>query len=312
MSVMIIIQKVLVQPFFYSGLVLGAVTENAQIDNRGITVIDDQDGSKQVRITSGGIFVSSDGGNTWHNAIRGDGITADVITAGSINTSQITIYDENAPSFVWDANGISAYLLDQYGVANENQYVRFDKYGLYGVNSSNVVINSEQDVWDNASFGFTWNKFFLKNKTSYGGVEISSDSDILVTVGSGNSEVERVKIGNLGNNNYGIRIKDARGNPVFVANSNGVTISGSVTMGSSTVEEIEATANNAVSAASSYTDAQIAALQIGGENLIRFTETPTANNGALPSTDDGGYVPGSESSDISDSPISIEYIDSLF
>lgn len=221
-----------------SNLVLGAVTETTQIDNKGITVIDDQDASKQVRITSGGIFVSSDGGNTWHNAVRGDGITADVITAGQIDTSKITIYDENAPSFVWDANGISAYLLDQYGVANENQYVRFDKYGLYGINGSNVVIDSEQDVWNNASFGFTWNKFFLKNQTNYGGVEISSDSDILVTAGSGNSAVERVKIGNLGNNTYGIRIKDNNNNSVFVANEDGVSISGSVTIGSHTAQDI--------------------------------------------------------------------------
>jgi len=36
---------------------------------------------------SGGLFISNDGGLTWKNAVRGDGISADVLTAGRINTS---------------------------------------------------------------------------------------------------------------------------------------------------------------------------------------------------------------------------------
>jgi len=55
------------------------------MDNTGITVTSNEDAAKQVKVTSGGLFVSNDGGMSWKNAIRGDGITADVITAGSLN-----------------------------------------------------------------------------------------------------------------------------------------------------------------------------------------------------------------------------------
>lgn len=80
----------------------------------------------------------------------------------------------------------------------------------------------------------------------------------------------------------------------------------------STDAQSEILNSTAIAAAGSYTDAQMSFLQVGGVNLIRFSETPAANNTTLPSSDDGGYVPGSEGSDISDSPISIDYIDSLF
>jgi len=30
--------------------------------------------SEQVKITSGGIFITTNGGETWNNAVRGDGV----------------------------------------------------------------------------------------------------------------------------------------------------------------------------------------------------------------------------------------------
>ena len=71
-------------------------------DNTGITVTDNEDASKRVKVTSGGIFISADGGATWNNAIRGDGITADAVTTGRLNTENITIYGADSPSFTWD------------------------------------------------------------------------------------------------------------------------------------------------------------------------------------------------------------------
>ncbi|MBQ5475396.1 MAG: hypothetical protein IIT65_12065 [Lachnospiraceae bacterium] len=61
---------------------------------------------------AGGIFVTNDGGQTWKNAVRGDGISADVLTAGRINTSEIYIYDGAHSSFRWDNTGINAYFTD--------------------------------------------------------------------------------------------------------------------------------------------------------------------------------------------------------
>ena len=220
-------------------LVMGALNETVLIDNKGITVSDQNNAASLVRVTSGGIFVSQDGGVSWKNAVKGDGISADALTAGIINTEQINIYNGDNPSFVWDKNGISAFKVDNkvtdlgtYKLNNKitdlGTYVRFDKYGLYGVQgkTESFVPADEPNVWENASFGLTWNGFFIKNKYDDGGsVEISSNNDILVK----QSEVERIKIGHLEQNNYGITIKNGSGEGILTVDTNGLVITGGFT-----------------------------------------------------------------------------------
>jgi len=79
------------------------------MDIDGITVSDNEDASRLLKITSGGVFASSDGGNTWKNAVRGDGINTELLTAGRINTENIMVYNGSHPSFRWDPNGLNAY-----------------------------------------------------------------------------------------------------------------------------------------------------------------------------------------------------------
>jgi hypothetical protein len=62
-----------------------------------------------VRIISGGIFLSDNGGMTWNTGITGSGINANYITSGQINTNIINIMSGDFPSFKWDGSGISAY-----------------------------------------------------------------------------------------------------------------------------------------------------------------------------------------------------------
>lgn len=54
-----------------------------KFDN-GIIAIDKDDPNKLVLLNSAGIGISSDGGNTFKTAMTGDGIVADVITAGTL------------------------------------------------------------------------------------------------------------------------------------------------------------------------------------------------------------------------------------
>lgn len=281
-------------------LVYGAQNESATIDNTGITVTDTANGAKQVKITSGGIFVTDDGGASWKNAIRGDGISADVVTTGKLNTEAVTIYGAEAPSFTWDQYGINAYVIDEGGhvesyiaatdvtasnfdekiyyvynsskqkyeiadvytssasyytlndfqsiyveatdvtesnfnkdiyytkddgnytiasayepnvtyytptrATNYNQFVRFDKYGVYGIKGKdNYQPISETQIYQDANFGLTWNKFFMKNANGDKYIEISTDRDIVIN----DAGLERIKIGRLDSihtNSYGIRI----------------------------------------------------------------------------------------------------------
>ena len=222
-------------------LVFGATDESVIWNNTGITVSDKSNSLKKTRLTSGGLFISVDGGATWKNAVRGEGISTQYLTAGTINVGEIIIMDKNYPSFKWDSNGISAFEKqfdtnnNFIGSYNQNSYVRFDSFGIYGIqNNLNFTPVKEADIYDNAKFGMTWSRFFMKNNTEDGSVEISTDEDFQVKAG-GN---ERVKIGRLSSHNvqidktdpskgtkteyiYGIRISDANGNSVLVTGDDG-------------------------------------------------------------------------------------------
>lgn len=57
-----------------------------------------------VRIVSGGVFLSSDGGASWKSGITGNGINTDLLTAGQIDVGKINIMSGAYPTFSWDSN----------------------------------------------------------------------------------------------------------------------------------------------------------------------------------------------------------------
>ena len=199
--------------------------------------------ANRVIINSEGIQVSSDGGATWRTAINGEGINAGLVRAGSLNTNEVIIGNNNYPSFRWDKAGISAYKSTSQTLEEDGQtidvydlqtYVRYDQYGLYGVKDGGTFkANSLQDVLNKAHFAVTWDGFFIKNSYEDGGrVSITSDNDFQVIDGN---EIERVKIGSLGVNPitneriYGINISNQNGDSVLSTNNNGdLTISGTI------------------------------------------------------------------------------------
>lgn len=208
-------------------LVYGAQNESAVIDNTGITVTDNTDAAKQVKVTSGGVFVTNDGGTTWRNAIRGDGISTDLLTAGRINTEQITVYNGDYPSFRWDPNGLNAYKFNNDGVVDTTQFVRFDQYGIYGIQDAPEVYipTSEAQIYEDANFGLTWSKFFMKSRNGDKSIEISTDKDIIVS----SAGIDRIVIGRVDgsqSDNYGIRIKNGEGDTVFQCDNEGSFLSG--------------------------------------------------------------------------------------
>lgn len=175
-------------------LVYSATNDTFVQDNTGITVSSLSNSLNKVRITSDGIFITIDGGTTWRSAIRGEGISTQYLTAGSINVGDIIIRDGHYVSFRWDYKGISAYapVGQESGGYDLSTFVRFDHYGLYGINGqSDFSPTSEDSIWEKASFGMTWKGFFLNNDD--GSVCISSNNDIEVKK-DGNS---RIKIGRI-------------------------------------------------------------------------------------------------------------------
>lgn len=147
-------------------LVINSSNQNVIWDNTGITVTNKYNSGDKTKIIAGGIFVTNDGGQTWKNAVRGDGISTDLLTAGKINTSEIFVFDGNAPSFRWDSYGLTAYAYSGSTV-NFGKFVRHDRYGFYGYNGNgDFRPANENAIWSNAKFGMTWKGFFLKGGAS--------------------------------------------------------------------------------------------------------------------------------------------------
>lgn len=207
-------------------LVFSSQNEEIFQDSTGLTLTDKNDPSKKTKLTSGGLFISTDGGVTWKNAVRGEGIATQYLTAGAINVNNISIYDGNNPTFRWDAYGMSAYATARdedntlLGI-DKNTFVRFDRFGIYGIKqgkeAAEFVPNSENEIKEAAKFGMTWSGFFLKNTDENGMLEVSSENDVQVL----KNGIDRVKIGRLGGGVYGLRLKDDTGAITLETNDSG-------------------------------------------------------------------------------------------
>ena len=198
-------------------------------DETGLTTTSLSKPNEMVRLISGGIFMSTDGGITWNTGVTGSGINATYITSGYLNTGIINIMNSGYPSFRWDGIGLNAFqfeidqtTLKPYGF-NMAKFVRFDQYGIYGINGqsefdpnkSRSIREAEDKIWENANYALTWKGFMLKNED--GSVRITSDNDIQVLAGA----QERIKIGRVNENVYGIRISNASGAPVMETDDTG-------------------------------------------------------------------------------------------
>ena len=207
-------------------------------DETGITTISLNNPAEIVRIVSGGVFLSVDGGITWNTGITGKGINASYITSGQMNVEEVNILNGSFPSFRWDNTGLSAYEFTinkdtgKPSSFNFSKFVRLDQYGLYGINGYSNFNSAEADkegiigeekVWKYSNFALTWKGFQIKsNNVSGGYISITSDNDLQVFSAPGQ---ERVKLGFLQMNGeksvYGLRLKDDEGYIVMEHGSDG-------------------------------------------------------------------------------------------
>lgn len=206
--------------------IISSSNQNVIWDETGITITDKNDTGKKTKIIAGGLFITEDGGMTWKNAISGKGISANILTAGTINTNEISIYNGNTPSFRWDKNGLTAYEIYEEG-SNIKKFVRFDKFGIYGYHGTEDYVPESAEAIKTDSgtaFGLTWDGFFLKASRSYtnqsdtmihNSFEISSeDSSLTIYSWKGENEENkqvRVRIGLL-NPDYYTRVNET---PVY-------------------------------------------------------------------------------------------------
>jgi hypothetical protein len=237
-------------------IVTKATDESVVQDNTGITLTSLKNLDQKLKITSGGIVFSDDGGETWTTMMKAGQIGVQFLSAGSISTSKITIMDGATPAFRWDTNGITAYWSGKdyltptdNPVLKMNRFVRFDKFGIYGYNNNNdndntnFVPASEEEIRSNPNsmFSLTWSGLLIrsiekKGNTEVGSIEINNKYDIVIKKGNKN----KIQIGRLNDDgNYGIRICDNDGNPVLETIDNGsLWLRQSLSIGTGTDQKI--------------------------------------------------------------------------
>lgn len=216
-------------------------------DETGITTTSMKNPAEIVRIVSGGVFLSVDGGVTWNTGITGRGINASYITSGQMNVEEVNILNGSFPSFRWDKAGISAYeftINEQTGAAqnfNFSKFVRLDQYGLYGINGYTDFNSTVKDpetgkigedrIWDRSNFALTWRGFQIRSKKFGldGYIRITEEEDIQlinkVVLNGKAIEIDQVKIGLLDKKGdeaiYGLRLKDHLNQVVLEQSSQG-------------------------------------------------------------------------------------------
>lgn len=152
----------------------------------GITITSTGNTDQALRLTSGAILLKGTdpdtGDKIWKTGLTAQGISASLVTAGTINTGEINIMNGSDPTFRWDTHGITAYDFDNSvsdvwltGI-NKNKGVRFDRFGLYGYKlPQDGVLTGENwkptgidtganSIEEHSTFSLTWKGLKVKSE----------------------------------------------------------------------------------------------------------------------------------------------------
>ena len=205
--------------------VAGQTTVQSGVNGITLTDSNTQD---QMRLIGGAILMSvqdkETGVRKWKTGLTPDGISASLVTAGTLNTGSISIMNGGDPLFRWDSFGLSAFDAEVAGEfkyisqPNPFKFVRFDKYGLYGVNNEKAQINGMSwvpsgldDIHDNATFAITWQ-----------GLQVTGSDGTVVKIGRSQSSIFSVY-----NAEGGLLMNFGEGKGEFIGNLGvGATLNG--------------------------------------------------------------------------------------
>ena len=201
------------------------VNNDITIDKKsGITLVnDDKNQHSGVKIIGNGIFLTDDyvgNESQWKTGITGKGINASALTAGSIDTKQITIWNasEGDTRFFWDSEGLVAYATKGIGGPSSStlqeftDVTRFVKFNNEGLEFSDGEKSALSLKWSGLSMA-----------TQGGDLKLDADNGLILRQNSNtNNPITRLELGRLDNGNlYGLRLKDTQGNPSFQSDSDG-------------------------------------------------------------------------------------------
>ena len=201
---------------------LGVNNEITIDETEGIT-LKDSDNNYGVKLIGRGIFLTKDitqGTSTeWRTGITGEGINTNVLTAGSLDTKQITIWNssEQQARFVWNEQGLFAYG-DKFGTSTstETSYqelIDYSKYVKYNQNGLEFNDNGK------SALSLGWNG--LRIQTQNNALQLDADKGLILYQGEENKKI-RLELGVLDNGTlYGLRLSSTSGVPTFQSDSDG-------------------------------------------------------------------------------------------
>lgn len=133
-------------------LTLLDATNSIKLDDNGTEGNAIQNTSSRYKLNGDGLFFSTDGGQSWINAVSPKGYNMDYAKIGSIDTGKIRLVDQDYVYFLWDSNGITAYRTpnedDNKDIVLKNDFARFNKYGLSLVKDKKIRLRAGyQYVW---------------------------------------------------------------------------------------------------------------------------------------------------------------------
>ena len=204
---------------------LGVNNEITIDETEGIT-LKDSDNNYGVKLIGRGIFLTKDitqGTSTdWRTGITGEGINTNVLTAGSIDTKQITIWNssEKQARFVWNEQGLFAYG-DKFGTSTttETSYqelIDYNKYVKYNQNGLEFNDNG------NSALSLGWQG--LKIQAQKEALELNADKGLILQQWDDNhqSSITRLELGKLDEGTlYGLRLSSTTEEPTFQSDSDG-------------------------------------------------------------------------------------------
>lgn len=98
-------------------------TSELLFDSNGIHAIDEKNRNNQLTLNSSGLMISTDGSRTAKTALTAEGIVADAITSGSLNTQLVTVvgregyfYIDGDMLLAQDPNSLSQTILNPRGL----------------------------------------------------------------------------------------------------------------------------------------------------------------------------------------------------
>ena len=181
---------------------LGVNNEITISESTGIT-LKDKDNNTGIKLIGNGIFLTNDITSdpvTWRTGITGDGINADAIIGGSIDTKKITIWsgDEDQYRFLWNDQGLFAFG-DKFNEPNANSrkdLIDYSKYVKFNQNGLDFNDNGK------SALSLGWNG--LQIQTQNGALTLDADDGLKIKQGT----TTKLELGKLDNGSlYGLRLK---------------------------------------------------------------------------------------------------------